>query len=303
MADNEEEVSIEELQASLTSHQAQLKHVEGLLALDPGNAEYEEVRRGLQEVIGITVDLLSSAQQAGAEGFEELSAYNSTVLDAHSNAQQVPAVAGEISDGLAIGTKVQAVWSEDGEWYDGTIEAITPFGYLISYDGWGNKEEVDFENVREVLNDVGNAEGSTLLRAEEEAEATRLAIKRKIAESAGVEVLPRGLPPKLRIQPEDPEDVRAAKKKKIHAFKSRMRFEQLEIAQNKRQNAWQQFQSSKSSSKKVGFFTGRKRESIFKSPDDPNGKVGVTGSGKGITEFQKREKYVNLKVGNEEGED
>lgn len=254
-------------------------------------------------MIGITVDLLSSAQQAGAEGFEELSAYNSTVLDAHSNAQQVPAVAGEISDGLAIGTKVQAVWSEDGEWYDGTIEAITPFGYLISYDGWGNKEEVDFENVREVLNDVGNAEGSTLLRAEEEAEATRLAIKRKIAESAGVEVLPRGLPPKLRIQPEDPEDVRAAKKKKIHAFKSRMRFEQLEIAQNKRQNAWQQFQSSKSSSKKVGFFTGRKRESIFKSPDDPNGKVGVTGSGKGITEFQKREKYVNLKVGNEEGED
>lgn len=45
----------------------------------------------------------------------------------------------------------------------------------------------------------------------------------------------------------------------------------------------------------IGFFSGRKRESIFKSPDDPNGKVGVTGSGKGLTEFQKREKHLHLK--------
>lgn len=47
----------------------------------------------------------------------------------------------------------------------------------------------------------------------------------------------------------------------------------------------------------VGFFSGRKRESIFKSPDDPQGKVGVTGSGKGLTEFQKREKHLHLKGG------
>lgn len=45
----------------------------------------------------------------------------------------------------------------------------------------------------------------------------------------------------------------------------------------------------------VGFFSGRKRESIFKSPDDPKGKVGVTGSGKGLTEFQRREKHLHLK--------
>jgi survival-of-motor-neuron-related-splicing factor 30 len=45
----------------------------------------------------------------------------------------------------------------------------------------------------------------------------------------------------------------------------------------------------------IGFFSGRKRESIFKSPEDPFGKVGVTGSGKGLTEFQKREKHLHLK--------
>lgn len=53
----------------------------------------------------------------------------------------------------------------------------------------------------------------------------------------------------------------------------------------------------------TGFFTGRKRESIFKSPDDPKGKVGVTGSGKGTTEFHKREKHLHLKVDGDDGED
>jgi len=97
--------------------------------------------------------------------------------------------------------------------------------------------------------------------------------------------------------------VKAAKKKKIHAFKSKLRLEQLEVTQNKRQNAWQQFQTTKGKSKKIGFFSGRKKESIFKSPDDPKGKVGVTGSGKGITEFQKREKHLHLREGLEEVED
>jgi len=53
----------------------------------------------------------------------------------------------------------------------------------------------------------------------------------------------------------------------------------------------------------IGFFSGRKRESIFKSPDDPHGKVGVTGSGKGLTEFQKREKHFHLKDGTTETDD
>lgn len=53
----------------------------------------------------------------------------------------------------------------------------------------------------------------------------------------------------------------------------------------------------------MGFFSGRKRESIFKSPDDPKGKVGVTGSGKGLTEFQRREKHLHLKGSSYEGPD
>lgn len=47
---------------------------------------------------------------------------------------------------------------------------------------------------------------------------------------------------------------KATKRKKIHAFKSKMRMEQLEVTQNKRQNAWQQFQTSKGRAKKVNFY-------------------------------------------------
>jgi survival-of-motor-neuron-related-splicing factor 30 len=39
----------------------------------------------------------------------------------------------------------------------------------------------------------------------------------------------------------------------------------------------------------AGFFTGTKKESIFKVPD--NGKVGVVGSGKGMTEYAKRGRH------------
>ncbi|XP_042483926.1 uncharacterized protein LOC122064282 [Macadamia integrifolia] len=159
--------------------------------------------------------------------------------------------------------------------------------------------QVDPGNVRLIQEGEVNA----FVEAERVAEATKQAIKRKIAQAATTDFQSRTLPAKLRIDPDDPEDVKAAKKKKIHAFKSKVRLEQLEVTQNKRQNAWQQFQTTKGHTKKTGFFSGRKRESIFKSPDDPKGKVGVTGSGKGLTDFQKREKHLYLKGGTVEAEE
>ncbi|KAL9451867.1 hypothetical protein AB3S75_013444 [Citrus x aurantiifolia] len=241
------------------------------------------------QVIALTEELLATAKQNSISVSETGTSASASpnLLQSKENKTE----SGSISDNqekLAVGTKVQAVYSEDGEWYDATIEAITPNGYYVTYDSWGNKEEVDPANVRPV---------NLLVEAEKVAEATKLAIKRKIEQAAASDFQSKSLPAKLHINPDDPEDVKAAKRKKIHAFKSKMRFEQLEVTQNKRQNAWQQFQTTKGKTKKVGFFSGRKRESIFKSPDDPYGKVGVTGSGKGLTDFQKREKHLHLKGG------
>ncbi|KAJ4717624.1 survival of motor neuron-related-splicing factor 30-like [Melia azedarach] len=284
-----EELSIEELFSNLSTYKEQLQQVRQLLVDDPGNTEYADMEKELTEVIALTEELLATAKQNSISGTETVTSASASPNLLHSRENKMES--GSISDHdnkFAVGSKVQAVWSEDGEWYDATIEAITPNGYYVTFDSWGNKEEVDPANVRPV-------EVNALLEAEKVAEATKQAIKRKIEQAAEFDFQSRSLPAKLRINPDDPEDVKSAKRKKIHAFKSKVRIEQLEVAQNKRQNAWQQFQTTKGKTKKVGFFSGRKRESIFKSPDDPNGKVGVTGSGKGLTEFQKREKHLHLK--------
>ena len=63
--------------------------------------------------------------------------------------------------------------------------------------------QVDPDNVRPV-------EFNALLEAEKVAEATKLAIKRKIAQAASVDFQSRSLPAKLRIEPDDSEDVVSA---------------------------------------------------------------------------------------------
>lgn len=55
--------------------------------------------------------------------------------------------------------------------------------------------------------DSSNEEGNPLLDVEKAAEATRLALKRKVAESADADIVPKNLPLKLQIKPDDPEDV------------------------------------------------------------------------------------------------
>ncbi|KAK1609586.1 hypothetical protein QYE76_033259 [Lolium multiflorum] len=271
-----DDLSVEELASNLTTYKDQLREVRKLIKEkkdDAGISEYVDMEKELQEVITLTEELLATANQSE-------SAQNDALDDLSQSHEK-----------FAVGTKVQAVYSDDGEWYNATIEGLTPIGYYVTYDNWGNKEEVDPANVRPL--EAADALG----QAEKEAEATKMALKRKIEQAATSDYQIKTLPTKLKIDPNDPEDVKTAKRKKIHAFKSKARFEQLEFAQNKRQNAWQQFQTTKGKAKKVGFFSGRQKESIFKSPEDHRGKVGVTGSGKGLTDFQRREKHLHLKDG------
>ncbi|CAF1919894.1 BnaC02g34700D [Brassica napus] len=282
---------IKELASNLTTYKEQLQQVNKQLRIrkdDPRNSEYADMEKEHKEVIALTDEISLSDAGATADSPDLL----------EGAWRQMESRNDPIHEGkFPIGTKVQAVFSEDGEWYEATVEAHTLNGFYVSYNEWGNKEEVDPDNVRAI-------ENNALLEAERLAEATKNALKRKIEQAASSDYQSKTLPAKLKIDPNDPEDVKIAKRKKIHAFKSKARQEQLEVAQNKKQNAWQQFQTTKAKTKKVGFFTGRKKESIFKSPEDPFGKVGVIGSGKGLTDFQKREKHLHLKsAGNAEGTD
>lgn len=156
------------------------------------------------QVIALTEELLATAKQ------NEMSSSNAV-----PNADTSPSLSnpmenkGELDSSydheqkFPVGSKIQAVWSDDGEWYEATIEAHTPNGYYVRYENWGNREEVDPANIRLVQEGIVDA----LLEAERVAEATKQAIKRKISQAASVDFQSRSLPAKLRIEPDDPEDV------------------------------------------------------------------------------------------------
>jgi len=84
--------------------------------------------------------------------------------------------------------------------------------------------------------------------------------------------------------------MRKMKKKGIKALKSEHRKIVAEEQRNKRKASWQDFQNKGTSNKKT-----KKDGSIFQSPDTIEGKVGVVGSGKKMTEF-KFQKYEPKKL-------
>jgi len=106
--------------------------------------------------------------------------------------------------------------------------------------------------------------------------------------------LPKGqLPDKLVIpesllpKPTDSEKQKQAKLKKIKQLKSQFNRRKKELEGEEKQQAWLRF------SKGHGILN---RKSIFASPDTVEGKVGVTGSGKGMTQFAERKQFFNLKA-------
>jgi hypothetical protein len=93
------------------------------------------------------------------------------------------------------------------------------------------------------------------------------------------------IPEHLKILPTDSETERLNKKKKLKNLKFQQRNQKQEIERSVKQSEWLSFQNTIGSRRKVGFLSTTKKESIFKSPDTVEGKVGVTGSGKGMTSF------------------
>uniref|UniRef100_A0A0A0KUI2 Uncharacterized protein n=1 Tax=Cucumis sativus TaxID=3659 RepID=A0A0A0KUI2_CUCSA len=63
-----EDVSIEELANNLSTYKDQLHQVRQLLDDDPGNSEYIDMEKELEEVIALTEELLSTAKQNEVSG-------------------------------------------------------------------------------------------------------------------------------------------------------------------------------------------------------------------------------------------
>jgi len=77
----------------------------------------------------------------------------------------------------------------------------------------------------------------------------------------------------------------------------RFKLKQKDAVVNNKQASWQAFQTKGAKKKAKGSMAAvsLKKGSIFASPEGLEGKVGVTGSGQGVTEQAARKKFKTIK--------
>jgi hypothetical protein len=174
---------------------------------------------------------------------------------------------------LTAGTACQAINLKDGLWYDGVIAEQTAKGYLVHMQELNMKQEVFFDRVR-----LGQS-----------------AKKRTVKEI----ITPGGykIPESLQLVTGDTEEVIAAKRRKIHALKNQQKDGLKAQKDVSKANSWQKFNKKSSARSKTGFLTGKSKDSIFKVPEHLDGRVGVVGSGKGMTDFGDRVKFTYNNLG------
>lgn len=219
------------------------------------NAEIRSVRRDERGVERCTIDFI------GFQNTREFKVTDVKMLRPPHPAQCQP------------GTKCQGIFAEDGLWYDCVITEQTEKGYKITFTEYGEKKEVKFDQIR--------------LTASGRVTDKKRTIK-EIVTPAGYKV-----PESLVIQKTDSDEVAETKRRKIQAIKKQQRTDKLEEGASKQQTGWQKFFYNKASTRsKCGFLSGKPKESIFKVPENLEGKVGVMNSGKEMTKFTEARKFT-----------
>ncbi|KAG0253378.1 hypothetical protein BG011_006397 [Mortierella polycephala] len=296
--------------SDLISYKEQVATIETALLADPANEELLTLKTELLELISLTETLLQE-EKVQQQQQQELSATTSATSTAATIASPVsvglssvsatdspnrsafsPQSGTGIGSGLStptnagassidksppasnqpiyvppaplrnwsVGDRCRALYAADGKYYDATIRAIASGGQVISveYKGYANSPSATLgpQDLKPVYDHKKNPKGSGGVGAVDEADKGQ---KKRGAEGAA-------------------GDGSFKKKKGSGAVNEQVQ----------KQMAWQNF--AKGGAKKAKGTILKK--SIFATPDNPEGKVGVVGSGKGMTQFQARGKHV-----------
>lgn len=236
-----------ELQSNLTEYRAQLRQVEAALTTDPSNEELKKLKQDLEEVITLTLDLLKVNEKGG-----------------------ISEAAASAGISWKVGDKCQAVWSQDGSYYDATVDSISDdfMTCTVSFNKYGNTEIVKLSSLRH-QDQAGMKRPSEAVQSEAET-------SKKSRASEDV--------------------IREQKKKKM--LKKKQRAKEIEEQREKEKQNWLDFfNNSKGggSSKSGKSLKGVSKKSIFASPDSIQGKVGVGTCGTGgqpMTQFTQPDKLV-----------
>jgi len=292
-----------ELEKQLKEQEEQLGQLRQALQIDPENADFNSLATNLRHAIKMTREAITAqpAEQEELhleEGGKCQAYYN--VLRKYVNAEIVeettpgkcvvkyigyaddeevevatlrafqPADLSKVTDG----SKVRAIYADDGKFYDATVDKVHADGrYTVTFVGYGNTEVVEAEVVEPVEEKVF-IDKSTAFTKKGDKTLDSLSFEEQMAA--------------LQPLPTDTEDVKSMKKRKMHNLKMKNRDKELDEERKYKQNNWLNYKAKVSKSHKLS--KGIKKSSIFTSPDSLSGKVGVTGSGSAMTTFHGQDK-------------
>ncbi|GAM23158.1 hypothetical protein SAMD00019534_063330 [Acytostelium subglobosum LB1] len=315
-------ITLQELKNKLDDDRQQLQEIEALLEEDPSNEELHTLKAELVDLIKKSSDLIvgkerelsaATAAQATATSSSHANSntplYNAAAVSSptsqtnHSDTLSSSSIAAAAAAAIGItgtssstksslsattnttttatlsspadstvfklmvGTKCEGKYSVDGVWYDAVIDEINKDGsYKVTYTEYGNSETLNVSDIRPVTRQkvAGTVQDQS---------------SRYTTAADSLQQIPKH----LKILPDDSEEVKKQKQKKIHLIKSQNRLYKADEESKKKKQAWQDFQNKPKKSI-PGTFTDKKRVSMFSTPDNVNGRVGVIGSGRGMTE-------------------
>ena len=246
----------------LETYQVQLSQVEVALAADPANTELASLRSELRELIDLTKAAIAQAEAPKPEPTRKTSAISAP------------------APGFAAGDEIMAKYSGDGSYYPARVTSVGGSAdnrvYSVVFKGYNNTELLTAAALKPLPPSYANHAPSS-------------SSKRKLSKEEEEER------EKKKKRNEKKVEIRAAKAKE----------------QTSKQATWQKF--TKKAEKKGVNIAGVSGTSIFKTPDNPYGRgtwpsrvfglllclfltlvcsVGVTGSGKGMTDYASRNKHV-----------
>ncbi|KAM9978144.1 hypothetical protein ACTFIY_011900 [Dictyostelium cf. discoideum] len=171
---------------------------------------------------------------------------------------------------MTVGSVCEGQYSVDGVWYRAKIDSINKDGtFVVTYTDYGNTETLTFDKIRPPTRSLKLLANQTLEQ------------KKYLQAPDQIQVIPKS----LKILPEDSEEVKKQKQKKIHSIKSMNRLKKVEEEGKQKTQAWKDF-VNKPKKSIPGTFTDRKKTSMFSTGEGIHSKVGVIGSGRGMTESQ-----------------
>jgi len=283
------------LQNDIKEYKLQLETVQLGLQADPENVELQTLKTELEEVISLTESAIAELKPAPAPVAQPKKPEETPVKEkwsrenhpAFKKAAPPPPEEPEAPTSFSVNDMVLAKWySGDKGFYPARITSITGSStspvYIVKFKNYDTTETLRAKDIKPIVNpNKRKADGTPVVASIPTPPSTSNVI------SAAADINPE-LAQQSKREPSKVSDgpTRPAKlPKKIKAKK--------ELDDGKKK--WQDFAA------KGKFGKAGKKESMFRTPEGVNGRVGFTGSGQSMRKDPTRSRHIYQTNGDDEG--